>query len=493
MQNFNLIDHPWIPVRWKSTLENNPPLLSLHDAFFRGDEIADLDCLPQERIAIMRLLVCITHAAIGAPATPNDWERFGDNLVSEATNYLMREGIHPHFNLLGDGPRFLQEDVPETSDPVPTSKLISSLATGNNPTLLDHHGMSASRNYDPATVARAILTFQNFYPLYGAGYKGKGPCCVSNAIHTILLGDHLIGSIRFNCIDLQTLALLGANTLGSPIWESSTQDAIQQSTTSLLGRLVPRHRSLKLTTDLNGFFHRKNSLQYPGWEPYREPSVTVFKDQKDNRRLLPARVSRGIWRDLHAITLINQNHEGTSPVLQSHADDFDDELCSLWAGALVTDLKAKILDTLESSFTLPHGIFSVDGYRIYASGVDHADAISKKLYGAVKYYGSNLNHESPPTEAAQRHYWHILDQKHGELINRAGHSEQTIGQPAIGAAGATDPWTEIVRNAALEAYQAVCPRTTPRQIQAYAAGIKPLYRALFPAKPKSKTPDKATK
>ncbi|MEM6912324.1 MAG: type I-E CRISPR-associated protein Cse1/CasA [Verrucomicrobiota bacterium] len=353
MQNFNLIDHPWIPVRWKSTTADNPPLVSLHDAFVRGEEIADLDCLPQERISIIRLLVCITHATIGAPATPDGWNSFGDNLAQEATDYLERDDIHPHFDLLGDGPRFLQEDVPEKGEPVPTSKLISSLATGNNPTLLDHHGMSSSRDYDPATIARALLTFQNFYPLYGAGYKGKGPCCESNAIHSILIGKQLQETILLNCIDLQTISTTGCKTLGNPSWEAQTKAESITSTTTILGRLSPRHRSLKLTSDLSGFYHRKESLQYPGWEPFREASVTTFIDQKDNRRILPARVSRGIWRDLHIITLLNQNHDGTSPVLQSHEQEFDDEQCTIWSGALVTDLKAKILNTVESTFTLP--------------------------------------------------------------------------------------------------------------------------------------------
>jgi CRISPR system Cascade subunit CasA len=65
MTNFNLIDHPWIPVRWLD--QQKSPLVSLNDAFARSGEIADLDCQPHERIAIMRLLVCITHATLPPP------------------------------------------------------------------------------------------------------------------------------------------------------------------------------------------------------------------------------------------------------------------------------------------------------------------------------------------------------------------------------------------------------------------------------------------
>jgi hypothetical protein len=57
----------------------------------------------------------------------------------------------------------------------------------------------------------------------------------------------------------------------------------------------------------------------------------------------------------------------------------------------------------------------------------------------------------------------------------------------FGAEGAEDEWTQRVRDAALKAFQAVCPQTTPRQIQAYSSGIKPLWKALYPkSNPKKK-------
>jgi CRISPR type I-E-associated protein CasA/Cse1 len=111
MQNFNLIDSPWIPVRWRADATTDTPLISLSDAFTRGTEIADLDCAPHERIAVTRLLVCITHAALGAPNDEEEWDGFGTNLAEAVPAYLMRTDIYPHFNLLGEGPRFLQENV----------------------------------------------------------------------------------------------------------------------------------------------------------------------------------------------------------------------------------------------------------------------------------------------------------------------------------------------------------------------------------------------
>ena len=47
MNKFNLIDNSWIPVRWlDSARSDSPAFVSLHEAFTRAEEIADLDCAP---------------------------------------------------------------------------------------------------------------------------------------------------------------------------------------------------------------------------------------------------------------------------------------------------------------------------------------------------------------------------------------------------------------------------------------------------------------
>ncbi|MGL4398332.1 MAG: type I-E CRISPR-associated protein Cse1/CasA, partial [Luteolibacter sp.] len=105
MTDFNLITHPWIPVRW---LDGHHSSVGLEELFRRAADIADLDAVPHERISLIRLLVCITQAALGAPADLYGWEDFGGDLEEAVPAYLARAEIFPHFNLFGDGPRFLQ-------------------------------------------------------------------------------------------------------------------------------------------------------------------------------------------------------------------------------------------------------------------------------------------------------------------------------------------------------------------------------------------------
>lgn len=478
MQNFNLIDSPWIPVRWRSESDGDTPAtVSLHDAFELSDEIADLDCAPHERIALTRLLVCITHAALGAPEDEDDWEDFGQNFAADITAYLKQPAIHPHFNLLGDGPRFLQSKKPtaKQSEGYPLCKIFFELSSGNSPKLIDHWGEEA-RPWSPAAAAIGLLCLQNFFVggSMASKVKGNGPSLKS--LQMLLVGNSLKINILRNCIDLDILEQTGSG-LGAPVWASKPDN-------QLLSRLAPTSCALWLSDDCATTLIDQG-YQYPEFEAYRDPYATTLTI-KDNRRLLRANLEKGIWRDLHLLTNLKHTNGTAGPLnLQAFNNQNEiAELTGLWVGELIKakGAKAKIIDCIESTFTIPQQLFNGAGRNIYASGVEHAEAISKKLYGAVKTYWRALKHENPPIADAQKQFWHTLDRQHRALIKLAADPESRYGLPAIGSEGAKDTWTVVVRNAARYAFDAVCPRSTPRQIQAYANGIKPLLYALYPKK-----------
>lgn len=489
MSSFNLIDDPWIPVRWIDS-SRSEPLVGLCRLFSEAEGIADLSANPAERVSLMRLLVCISQAAIGAPPHPEAWGGFGDDLVTEVPEYLARPEIHGRFELFGAGPRFLQTPVPKKAEPISTSKLFPHLATGNNPTLFDHAG-GTHRSVTSSRLALGLLMFQSFYPLYGAGYKGKGPCVDGNMLHLLLRGENLAESILLNCLDEETMLAQFPKGMGRPIWEIDERDrAFESNATEMyLGRLVPRHRNLMLEEDGAGFYLDSKSLLYPTFEAAIEPTATVVifskKGAAEERRLLPARLNRATWRDLHlmcALQVADGQKRGAAPlVLQSHASEIagsENRSGKIWTGALVTDLKAKIHDTLESSFTVPSRLFdSFEGQRDYEMGVGYAEDLSKRLFRAVKTYAATMKCESAPVDIAQSRYWHILDREAHVLLDLIGEPEAMNGREfGKRVDGKPDPWTEIVRSALRTGYDATCPRQTPRQFEAYAAGL----RVLFP-------------
>lgn len=473
MNTFNLIDDPWLPVRWLSAASDRPPFVSLATAFSLSGEIADLDCTPAERISIMRLFICVTHAALGIPEDSAEWDEFATDLETAIPAYLRQAEIHPHFNLLGDGPRFLQDQSSRGATPFPLSKVCPELASGNNPTLFDHWG-DEPRPWAPAKIATALLCLQNFFVggSMASAVKGNGPALKS--LQLFLAGPNLKVSIKENCLTDSTLAET-AFELGRPNWETPASH-------DYLSYLTPSPCALWLDDNLQGVAI-KQGFQHLEHPAYRDPFVTIHT-KDDNRLVVRASVNKGIWRDLHLLTALRSDGTQDSALnLQEKNNripgDRDDEI-KFWTGELIKAKDAKILDSLESTFTVNHALFTPAGNNIYGSGTDYAESISKKLYGAIKTYGSSLTHDKPPIEEGQRQFWHLLDQAHRILITLAGDPESTRGKPAIGSPGAEDPWTKAVHQAALNAYETVCPAATPRQIQAYAAGMKSLMRALHP-------------
>ena len=200
---------------------------SLTDIFVRGHEIRDLAVRPHERIALLRLFLCVAHAALDGPRNRDEWEDCLARLPAAAEDYLQR--CRPAFELFGDGQRFLQ--VPnlkgtKASDDAgnSVSKLDMALATGKNSTLFDNSG-GGGRAFAPEQLALMLLTFQCFSlqtpfgvaiwngkPTRGSPskdnptgaakngktYAGDAPCVGGGMIHAIVRQESLLQTIRAN-------------------------------------------------------------------------------------------------------------------------------------------------------------------------------------------------------------------------------------------------------------------------------------------------------
>lgn len=474
MKTFNLISDPWIPVRYAVGGRNS--LVSLSTLFSEASQIGDLACPAHERISIMRMLVCITQAALGAPETGDDWCGFGSDMETRVPDYLRRDDIAPHFNLFGDGPRFLQTKNADDSKPYPASQIVFHFATGNSPTLLDHEG-SAPRSLSPEFLARSVLTYQNFFVggSMASKVKGNGPSL--KILHTLLVGKSLKESILANCLDTETIRS-NFGDMGKPCWETRQQSGGANLTT-YLPRLVPLTCALHVVND-GSLVTIDQGEQLPEFPERREAAATVVT-KGDELRLLRADLEKGIWKDLHAITVLRHADKEMprAPLnLQSHFEQYCEDDVTLWLGELVKAKDAKVIDLIESTFTLPPTMFEDRGRRQYEAGVEHAEVQSRQLYGAIKQYAGTLMNESAPTASAQGYFWNALEYQVQVLIDIVRDPSVMEGK-SFGEGD--DLWTIAVRKAARDAYDHVCGRITPRQLKAYAAGLKVLF-------PKSKKP-----
>ena len=66
----NVAFDPWIPVVAAS---GEGASVSLYTALAEGEKIADLAVRPHERVSLMRLFLCVAHAALNGPEHYDEW------------------------------------------------------------------------------------------------------------------------------------------------------------------------------------------------------------------------------------------------------------------------------------------------------------------------------------------------------------------------------------------------------------------------------------
>ena len=489
----NLTHDPWIPV---IGADGRQQTVSLQEAFSSAHEIRDLAVKPHERIALMRLLICITQAALEGPEDHREWKTCRDAIQPKVKLYL--EKWAKAFGLFGDGPRFLQvpglKAAKEEGEGNPATKLDLTLASGNNASLFDN-AAGIPRFVPPERLALTLLAFQCFSPggrigvakWNGADTPGKGssnhsPCTPSSMLHTYLQGVSLLETIHLNLLSKEDGSDLGPKGWGCPVWEkpvstATDKDLIANATGSYLGRLVPMSRSIRLDVEGRQMI-LANGLDYPLAPIFREPAATMVP-REDGPAVLGVTLGRSIWRQLAAVTV--KRRAKSDPVSGPLAlAKFDGKhSCTLWIGALATD-KAKIEDVVESAYNVPAGMFGDAGRKIYENGVALADQWAEGLSKSVKAYASTLKLEPVPYARARQYFWTAVEQ-HVPVLLKLTDAPETAGDLK------TSPWGEKVKQAAAGAFEFACPHGNPRQIQAHAAGLQQLFL------PKPKDPNASAK
>ncbi len=508
----NLTTDPWIPIVWQNGQSGK---VSLTDAFQSGEVIQDLAVRPHERISIMRLLICVTQAALDGPMDHPDWQTCRSRIAPAAVDYLKRWS--DAFELFGDKQRFLQvsslkpNSKPDEDEGNSASKLDLSLATGNNSTLFDNAGGSL-RGFAPSQLALMLLTFQCFSPggrigvaewngkpTLGMGSSDHAPCLAGNMLHTLLRSATLLETIHRNLLDKETVAMLVTGNAaptrdqqravwGCPLWEKlpvSAEDiaAIKNTTSTYLGRLCPLSRAIRLQDD-GSIVLLANGLKYPPYDQWREPTCTIVqrKDKSGGAswRVLGASLDRALWRELHALTVRRIGHDSNGgPVALRNLSP--DEPFDLWVGGLVAD-KAKLQDTVEAVFHVPANMLTDPGQRLYENGVGYSLELANRLGWVVlkyhKEYGDDLTRREARDLAikvknrATAQFWTDIERHVQRLLDIVADPTPLLGNNGwLQTVWGKTSWTAV-----LKAFDAACPHNTPRQMQAFVLARQDLFR-----------------
>jgi CRISPR system Cascade subunit CasA len=488
----NLTTDPWIPVIGADGRQRS---FSLHDLFASAHELRDLSVKPHEKIALLRLLICITQAALDGPKDYDAWETCRDAIQPAVKPYL--EKWTASFELFGEGPRFLQvPGLKAAKDDAlgnAATKLDFTLASGNNSSLFDN-AADGLRTVEPQRLAVTLLTFQCFSPcgIIGAAMwessliskctANHAPCTPSSMLHSYLQGHTLLETIHLNLLNQEEASDLGPKGWGKPVWElpvktAGDKEAIANATGSYLGRLVPLSRSIRLDAEGKQMI-LANGLDYPLAPIFREPAATMVQ-RDDETAVLGVALGRSIWRQLYSITVKRRSNKDSISGPLALRNLGEAQGCTLWIGALATD-KAKIEDVVEAAYDIPSGMFRDAGRKLFEEGVALAASWQEAVSKSVKAYAGTLKLDPVPYDRARHHFWTVVEQHVPTLLKLTDKPEEA-GDLKVSA------WGQRVKEAAHASFDFACSRQNPRQIQAYAIGLQQLFL------PKPKDPNAPAK
>jgi hypothetical protein len=208
--------------------------------------------------------------------------------------------------------------------------------------------------------------------------------------------------------------------------------------------------------------------------------------------LLRGDVSKSLWRELGAIVAKKKGEKSAQegpPALTRRPVNRD---TIVWVGSLVTTKDEGIVDCIEGRYPLPKEMFDEFGRAAYEKGVEFAVGQARRLaglHGACSRYRFGLSHQLLSEEefdskveqlprgekqhlrdwlaSAQARFWTSVEQHLTTLFALARNPDLVADLP-------NSDWGKAVAEAARAAYEQSCPRQTPRQIEAYALGLRKL-------------------
>lgn len=484
MNRFNLLDEPWIPV----VDVGNVSLLQV----FTQPEYRALGGSPVEKIALLKLLQAIAQAAI----TPNDeteWQQLGsDGLAAQCRQYL--EKWRNRFYLYGERP-FLQMPAIGGVKRQPFGAVLPEVSTGNT-TILSNWQIENALN--DAQKALLIIT-QMAFALGGKKadnsivlsekYQGKtkengkpkssgpGPAVAHlGLLHSFCLGETLQQTVWLNLFTQENILSLGMfeTGIGSAPWESMPQGedctVARELKASLIGRLVPLCRFCLLHDE--GLHFSEGILHGSYKEGFWDPSVGINRSGKENKATW-AEPERRPWRQLTSLLgFIGQDKNyaecsqlriGTRRASQ-HLKRF-----AVWSGGLRVSSNAGEQyvsgsdDNVSSEIWIESEYLGESWFNQLKQQMTDMEDIAKHLYAATAgYFRAQKVDGSEFAKQATSLYWQRCEADFQSLIMACGSTTQSELNRQL-----TPLRNRFIRYAE-NTYHQLCPKSTARQMQAWA-------------------------
>ena len=316
MPTFNLLDQPWLPVRWASGVP--PSEIGLREALLRAHEIEELATdNPLETLALNRLLAALIASVYPGAVEPDEWFRLWDlgQFEAEAVEaYLAR--FADRFDLFSPTHPFMGHLQPDTAEVSPLARLQHAATSGNNAVLFSHDLDCQPQPLSAAEAVRAVVCAQ-------AASLGGGVAKPFNLSQGPLIGGAffwLRGVIDEQATLFQALLLnlpptveVWGNSLhDEPTWEANKPVAAEKRQVGGIRELFTfQSRRLALVGDEHGqvIGVRYNQGSKVEQLLLHDPHL-AYRAGKEGEFALRFQANRSLWRDSTTYLLHRGNSGG---------------------------------------------------------------------------------------------------------------------------------------------------------------------------------------
>ncbi len=318
MSEFNLLDEPWIPVRF---LDGRRMELGVSDTFGRANEIAEIeDSSPLVVASLHRVLLAIMYRALEGPTDSDQaTSLFRTGLPLDTVLQYLERWRH-RFSLFDVANPFGQNINAHDAGQEPWTKLTAEYNGTSNKVLFDHTDAREPVGCEPAGCARWLVATMNFSVSGGRGYfLSPEP----NAIMCIPIGGSLHDTLILNLVPYPNCAIAAGD---SAQWERMPDTlpppAPKRAANGYADLYTWPARSVLLQRERDGTVRFMCFAAGSGCErslTSNDP-MQAYRDVKDKGRL-PVRMRAGnaAWRDFASL-LPDPSGEGSRTV--DHAQGF---------------------------------------------------------------------------------------------------------------------------------------------------------------------------
>lgn len=300
MSRFNLIDEPWIPVRFHDGRRDE---LGIRDTLLRAKEIAVIeDPSPLVVAALHRFLLAVLYRALEGPTAIEQakaWFKSGwpDEKIDA---YL--ETWRSRFWLFDEAYPFGQNPHVPKSEIEPWTKLTAEYNATSNKVLFDHTDTKNAGTRGLNECARWLLTTMSFSLSGGRGYY---PSPSVNAMMCIPLGGNLHQTLCHNLVPYQNRDLIRGD---SALWEREPKtlpfNMPKQVASGYAELYTWPSRMVLLVEDPSGAVSDMRFVAGQGYDNTSnstDPMQPYKIDKTKGRMPVQFRSDRGAWRDFDSL------------------------------------------------------------------------------------------------------------------------------------------------------------------------------------------------